>query len=492
MSIRIHVESSGNDKYSRLPYMLAISLAAAIFTIAFIFPRAARAQDQGIHKIKHVIIIMQENRSFDSYFGTFPGADGIPMKDGVPTVGVRDPETGKIVRPYHDPDDRDFDCPHMVSNAFYDIDYGKMDGFIASAEVEYHRFQGMAALKESYKKLGNSSLKSYKEMMDSNIGRPVQRPLYLDCMGYHDQREIPNYWTYAKDFVLQDHMFEPILSWSFPTHLFMVSAWSADAIIPGDPMSCAGSLDPADRSESNPTPFAWTDITYLLHKNHVSWAYYLDEKHLLKKPEYNWIDIPDETVPTIWDILPGFVDVHQDHQVKNDKVIADFFKALKDNTLPSVSWVIPNFKDSEHPPSLISTGQAYVTRVINAVMKSKEWDSVAIFLSWDDWGGFYDNVLPPSVDELGYGLRVPGLVISPYAKKGYIDHQILSHDAYLKFIEDDFMGGQRIDPKTDGRPDSRPDVRESLPILGNLVKDFNFNQPPRPPVILTPYPKRHE
>ena len=464
--------------------------AALIVFIASLYANPVTAQTGGIHKIKHIIIIMQENRTFDSYFGTFPGADGIPMKNGVPTVGIVDPITGKIVRPFHDPDDRNFDSPHMVANAFEDIDDGKMDGFIRSAMTEYKRFQNMALLKESNKKLRNSSLKEYKELMYTNKGRPVQRPLYLDCMGYHDQREIPNYWTYAKDFVLQDHMFEPILSWSFPTHLCMISAWSAITEVPGDPLSCVTNLDPPDRSEKDTEPFAWTDITYLLHKNHVSWKYYLDEKELLKKPEYNWIDIPEETVPTIWDILPGFVDVHEDHEVKNDEVIANFFKAAKEGALPQVCWVIPNFKDSEHSPSLVSTGQAFVTRVINAIMKSPDWTSSAIFLSWDDWGGFYDHVVPSRVDEFGYGIRVPGLVISPYAKKGYIDRQILSHDAYLKFIEDDFCGGQRIDPKTDGRPDSRPDVRENEPLLGDLVKDFDFSQTPRPPMVLPPYPKK--
>ena len=133
-------------------------------------------------------------------------------------------------------------------------------------------------------------------------------------------------------------------------------------------------------------------------------------------------------------------------------------------------------------------GQAYVTALINAAMKSPDWNSTAIFLSWDDWGGFYDDVTPPAVDENGYGLRVPGIVISPYAKKGYIDHQTLSSDAYLKFIEDDFLGGARLNPVTDGRPDRRPDVREDLPILGNVEQDFNFNQVPRPPLLLPTNP----
>ncbi len=97
-------------------------------------------------------------------------------------------------------------------------------------------------------------------------------------------------------------------------------------------------------------------------------------------------------------------------------------------------------------------------------------------------------MVPPVVDENGYGLRVPGLVISPYAKAGLVDHQTLSFDAYVKFIEDVFLGGQRLDPATDGRPDPRPTVRESSPTLGDLAADFDFTQPPRPPLILPATP----
>src|SRR6202165_1562877 len=114
-------------------------------------------------------------------------------------------------------------------------------------------------------------------------------------------------------------------------------------------------------------------------------------------------------------------------------------------------------------------------------MCGPNWSSSAIFLAWDDWGGFYDHVVPPRVDENGYGLRVPGLVISPFARQGFIDHQTLSFDAYVKFIEDDFLGGQRIDPTTDGRPDPRPDVREDVAVLGDLSLAFDFTQPARSP-----------
>src|SRR5437868_14601763 len=117
-------------------------------------------------------------------------------------------------------------------------------------------------------------------------------------------------------------------------------------------------------------------------------------------------------------------------------------------------------------------------------MSGPDCTSTAISLTWDDWGGFYDPVAPPAVDQNGYGLRVPGIVISPFAKQGFIDHQVLSHDAYNKFIEDDFLGAQRLDPATDGRPDPRPDIREANPSIGDVTNDFNFDQNPRPPMVL--------
>ena len=228
-----------------------------------------------------------------------------------------------------------------------------------------------------------------------------------------------------------------------------------------------------------------------MHKAGISWAYYLSEGD---EP-----DCEDDAmlcprtkqsvnVPGIWNPLPGFDTVKQDNQLANVQIVANYFTSARDGTLPAVSWIVPENSVSEHPPAKISVGQAYVTTLINAAMEGPDWDSTVIFLSWDDWGGFYDHVVPPKVDENGYGLRVPGLVISPYAKSGYIDHQTLSFDAYLKFIEDVFLNGQRIDPRTDGRPDPRPDVRENAPQLGNLMYDFDFTQSPLTPLILQTMP----
>ena len=420
--------------------------------------------NSGIHKIKHIIVIMQENRSFDSYFGTYPGADGIPMSNGVPTVCAPDPKTGQCVKPYHDPAVLNGGGPHGAANATADINGGKMNGFIAQAAN------------------GRRGCSVTNNPICSGTNP-------TDVMGYHDAREIPNYWSYAQHFVLQDHMFEPNASWSLPAHLFMVSAWSANCKS-SNPSSCVNNdVGPVKINVANSysADYAWTDLTYLLYKNKVSWGYYLDQGEqpdcdddaMLCSPKAQSVKVPG-----IWNPLPMFDTVKQDGQLGNIQDISKFSTAAKNGTLPAVSWVVPNSVNSEHPPALVSTGESYVTSLINAAMQGPDWNSTAIFLAWDDWGGFYDHVVPPSVDQNGYGLRVPALVISPYAKQGYIDHQTLSFDAYLKFIEDDFLGSQRLDPKTDGRPDPRPTVRENVAILGNLVNDFNFSQTPRAPMVL--------
>ena len=428
---------------------------------------------QGIHKIQHVVIIMQENRSFDSYFGTFPGTDGIPMSGGRPTVCVPDPKSDRCVAPYHDTSDVNHGGPHGRAAAFGDIEGGSMDGFIAQVQQA-------------------------KSQQCTNPNDPIcTSSAATDVMGYHDGAEIPNYWAYAKNFVLQDHMFEPNLSWSLPAHLFEVSAWSARCAIPADPMSCVNALEspatpPSFNKNGSVPDYAWTDLTYMLHRHHVSWGYYVfagGEPDCEDDESITCASVGQNAkTPGIWNPLPYFDTVREDGQLGDVQSLSNFYAAARTGTLPAVSWVDPNQKVSEHPPASISAGQAYVTGLINTVMRSPDWPSTAIFLSWDDWGGFYDHVVPPRVDANGYGLRVPGLVISPYARPHFIDHQILSHDAYLKFIEADFLGGERIDPATDGRPDRRPDVREKIPILGDLSRDFNFNQPPAPPFILPVHP----
>src|SRR5215469_11305311 len=269
---------------------------------------SSNSAEPGIHKIRHVVIIMQENRSFDSYFGTYPGADGIPAKNGQFTVCVPDPRRGGCDMPYHDASLVNGGAGHSLSNAVTDIDGGKMDGFVRSAE--------------------GAASRGCSTQPPTAACLPSSTP---DVMGYHDAREIPNYWAYASDYVLEDHMFEPVDSWSLPSHLYLVSGWSARCTstspdsCASDPAqargrlrlknlppaflqclaahgvphpkradltnpsvikaasACLGELSPAQRQRLvfgsgeglQRGVYSWTGLTYRLHKNHVSLAYYV-------------------------------------------------------------------------------------------------------------------------------------------------------------------------------------------------------------------------
>lgn len=439
-----------------LVVIVVMVLAATIILGSFLYMSKNKEdvkkpkEDEGIYKIKHIVLIIEENRAFDHFFGTFPGADGIPMINGVPTICVPNPQTQKCIENYHDSKDVNEGGPHNNSAAIADINNGRMDGFI------------------------KIQLEERKKTCKNNVSCMKLPP---DVMGYHDNREIPNLWEYASEFVLQDHMFSSAISWSLPNHLYQLSGWSAKCTTK-DPMSCYNDIDGVLYSKihenlstlmegniMHDTPYAWTDITYMLHRNNISWAFYEDKRPMFSP-------------------LRKFETVREDKELNNIQPITKFYEAAKNGTLPSVSWIEPSFDHSQHPPASVKEGEVFITEVINAIMESPNWDSTVIFLSWDDFGGFYDHVVPPRVDLNGYGIRVPGIVISPYAKKGYIDHQILSFDAYLKFIEDVFLGGKRIDPLNDNRPDLRPNVRENATILGDLKEDFDFSQPLRKPLIL--------
>jgi phospholipase C len=427
--------------------------------------------------IRHVVIINQENRSFDHYFGTFPGADGIPMDGGVPTVCSVSPDGGRCVSPFHDRNDENTGGPHTAVAFATCVAGGEMNGFIRSFE--------------NGRQIG---CKGKNDPSCALVGED-------DVMGYHDDREIPNYWAYAKAFALQDRMFEPVASYSLPDHLYMVSAWSASCFPPFDPALCLSDLvNPGNglhlsfgggASTKTPPRYAWTDITYLLHANAVTWKYFVAGG---TEPDCDDGEMTcdagaqDYLHPSYWNVLPWFDDVIADGEVDDVTDTNVFFSDLKAGKMAAVNWLIPSDELSEHPTALVSRGQAYVTQIIDAIMRSEFWGSTVIFLTWDDWGGFYDHVVPVTVDRNGYGLRVPGLTISPWVKPHTIDHAVYSHDAYLRFIEDIFLNGARLDPKKDGRFDSRPTVRESLPELGDLLTEFDFTQAPNPPLVLEPCP----
>lgn len=400
--------------------------------------------------IKHVIVIMEENHSFDNLFGTFAGANGIPTG-----VCAPDPATAGCDPPFHNPAGYTHDLPHGERDTVADVNGGLMNGFVrreqATCKCTTH-----------------------------------------ESMGYYDATDVPIFWRYAQDYTLQDRLFEPDKSWSYPSHLFMVSGWSAVCTSTTDPMSCEPDASPRDKLLGSTWPanqLPWTDLTWLLHRAGVSWSYYVAPGTEPDCTPTGCNAGQNKGTPSYWNPLPWFYDVQRDGELGNIKGLDQFYAEAGSGTLPAVSWIVPNHHDSDHPnagsgsaPNFAS--EPYIVKLINAVESSSEWDSTAILLTWDDWGGEYDHVVPPTVDSLGFGLRVPGILVSPYARNGYVDDQVLSFDAYNKFIEDNFIGGARLDPSTDGRPDPRTTVRENVSILGDLSNEFDFTKPASAPMLL--------
>ena len=448
--------------------------------------------------IQHVIIIMQENRSFDHYFGTFPGADGIPMNaDGVPTVCYPivfgQPQ---CVLPFHDPHDINAGGPHSWQASVSSIHGGAMDGFVVTQK-------GI---------LTNCGL-------DTPRRAPCPPQLLPglarnDAASYHTAAEIPNYWAYASNFVLQDHFFEPAEDFSLTAHLYMVSAWSAKCTNLSDPLTCYSDIQ-LTSADARSHQFAWSSAADLLDAAGVTWKYYFNNGAQPDCPDGEFTCPPDEVsgdpgVSGIWNPVSGFTTIQAkvaqspDYLKVHNPPLIQFYRDLSKGHLPAVSWIVPDNLTSEHPSNGVQEGMEYVTAMVNAVMQSQYWNNTTIFVSWDDWGGFLDHEPPPIADyvvvngnktiPLGYGIRVPGLIISPWVRP-QIDHQVTSFDAYLKFIEDVFLGSARIGAPGTVRPDSRTTIRESLTQIstrsggnepvGDLMNDFDFDQTPLPPMVLS-------
>ena len=461
-------------------------------TLACLLATTGSAIAQTTSPITHVIIIMQENRSFDSYFGKYPGADGIPAHVCMP-FSPTNPAMG-CVAPFHDPRDVAAGSGHRASDAKTDLDDGyrtaKMDGFVLDQTNNENAPSGIIPPSAGPKTATGIA--------------PL--PLAQDVMGYHTAEEIPNYWAYADHFVLQDHMFSDQRGWSANVHDYMASEWSANCSNPKVTSTCVTTPDIAFPNANS--VFPWVSLYELLDRNSVSWKYYLGEGSepdceddaMTCAPEPQTAGVPD-----FWNPAPFFAYVKQQpaaYLTLHNPPLDQFLIDIRDNTLPQVSWIVPASPTSEHPTAGVTAGMNYVTSMINAVMQSPYWYNTAIFVSWDDWGGFYDHAIPPLVDYnptaatpvQGYGLRVPGLLISAYARPHFIDHAVLSFDSYATFIEDLFMGGRRLDPVALGNPDSRPTIRDALTTvprlngntsrLGKLAAEFDFTAAPRAPLVL--------
>ena len=324
----------------------------------------------GIDKINHVVWIIQENRSFDNYFGTFPGADGFPPTTCLPKM----PGSKDCVAPFHMPAGAPTcDLDHSWRIAHAAINNGRMDGFVWAEGSPY-------------------------------------------TMGYYDERDIPSYWKYAHQYALADRFFSSLNGPSLPNHIYTVAAQS------GGITDNYLSLEDLEEDTDSPEGLTFPTIVDLMDKAKVSWKYYVEGT---KKPPFH-----------LWNPLPGFKDVRENPE-RMSKIVGqdEYFRDLQQGTLPQVSYLIPNGPDSEHPTESPTRGMWYVARLLNALMKSPYWKDSVVFVTWDDYGGFYDHVFPHDVDAFGFGPRVPMIIISPYAKPAYISHVEYDFTSVLKFIE---------------------------------------------------------
>ncbi|MGA9968460.1 MAG: alkaline phosphatase family protein [Terriglobales bacterium] len=393
-------------------------LRNAIIVPAVILLCASSFAQNDIHKINHIVFVIKENRTFDNYFGTFPGADGA-------TSGKI--STGEVIPLRHLPD-RARNMGHEWSDAVAGIDGGKMDRFDLVAHGNM-----------------NGDHMALSQLVEADI---------------------PNYFTYARTFVLADRMFSSLQGPSFPNHLYTiasesggvignppVSRWGCDA----PPGTLVAALDEQGKRTQLFPCFEFRTLGDTLETAGISWKYYAPPEDT---PGYQW---------SAFDAIGHIRNTSQwaEHVVSFNQFADD----ARSGNLPAVSWLIAPTKYSEHPNNGSCDGENWTVEQLNAIMQGPLWDATAIFLTWDDFGGFYDHVPPPSIDKFGLGPRVPMLIISPYARPGYVSHTQYEFSSVLNFIE------KRFDlPALTSRDAQANDMLDS----------FDFNQTPQPSLLLQP------
>ncbi|MCW3842514.1 alkaline phosphatase family protein [Micromonospora yasonensis] len=365
--------------------------------------------------IDHFVFLMQENHTFDNYFGTRPGVDGIPAGTCMP---VRRGQAEPCVRPFHLGELGSLDLDHSAEAFRVQYHDGRMDGFVEGVST-----QGK-----------NGKL----------------------AMAYYDDRDLPYYWNIADEYVLFDRFFSSANSGSIRNHMYRVT---------GSP----GATGPA---ESIP-PGGWGDIPTIfdrLEAAGISWKFYVEnyDPTITYRSRTSEEDV-DRGAQVIWVPLLAYARYVDDPRLFGKIVDLDqYYEDAAKGQLPAVSFIAPA-GDSEHPPGSVRAGQTLVRTLLTQLMRSPNWNSSAFLWSYDDWGGWYDHVPPPQVDRYGYGFRVPALLVSPYARRGYVDSTTLDFTSALKFIEVNW----RLKPlaERDGK-------------ASTFLDAFDFDRPPRPAVFL--------
>ena len=386
--------------------------------------------------IKRVIYLMLENRSFDNLFGRFPGVEGT-------TVGNM---LGKEKPLLRCPDWLPGDLGHDRGSALAEYNDGKLDNFGIN--------------------------------------------LYGDPWAYTQfyGPEIPAYWHWAKEYALSDHFFSSVMGPSFPNHFYFIAgqsadvydnpenigtqpfaategqpggghfkSWGCDAVPIDDERVYIVETDRRGNEHKRNTCFHMRTVGGQLTNHGIDWRYYAPLPGYLGY-FWNQYNAVDEVFHTdLWN-------EHAQHNI--DDLIGD----IQAGDLPPVTWAVPHFQLSDHPPSSSAFTHNWVQDVVNALMRSDLWSSTALFLTWDEWGGFYDHVVPPVVDEGGMGFRVPLLTISPYTRRGLIDDEVGEFSTPLKFISDNW---------------GLPYLTRRIGNAHNMEHLFDFKGKPRAPSVFT-------
>ena len=360
--------------------------------------------------VHHFVTMLQENHSFDNYFGTYPGADGLPAGTCVPEDPAATPP-GACVKPQLLDGKA---SPRIASTqvAFDQAyDKGKLDGFVAAQSGNGHIERG--------------------------------------AMGYYDGNSLPYYWHLANRYVLFDHLFSSSSGGTLWNHLYWMTGSNGGLTEERIPEQGLSSPSIFDRLQA-------AGVTWKIYIENYDGAVNIDDPATLRR-------IQLARAPVLAN--PSFVKEFVDNPAMKGHVadLSHYYDDLAKGQLPAVSYIVPS-GSSEHPPSKLHSGPLLVNRLIGALERSSAWPQSAFLLSYDDAGGFYDHVVPPTVAGSSLGFRVPALLVSPYAAVGKVDHTTLETASIPGFIEDNW----NLAPLT---------TRDAS--AGRLKTAFDFRQPPR-------------
>ena len=398
-------------------------------------------------EVNHVVIIIQENRSVDNLFNGLPGADTVQRgKDSTGQDVLLKPIA--LAAPY------DISDRHRAWEVEYDR--GRLDGF---------------------------------NLVHSHCSFRPKCPLKIRrAYGYVPRDEVKPYFAMAKQYGFADRMFESNQGPSFPAHQYLLSGTSE--IAPNSPLLAAENPQTLDDKFTGGCDSPRGSLVYLINqkgqeKREVYPCFdHIALTNLLERKSLSWRYYGTHKLAGLWNAPDALKQIRNSPEFSTDVVTPPWaiLSDIEDGRLASVSWVTPTARESDHAGNTDGSGPSWVASVVNAVGESHFWSDTVVFVVWDDWGGWYDHVPPPLYNSYELGFRVPLIVISRYAKKGFISHRTHEFGSILKYIERNFDLGSL--GTTDRRSDDLSEFfdygqtpRRFVPIDVSLKESYFLHQP---------------